>query len=187
MPVDADTPSLLTQLQTLAERSNVDFRAITLSSGAAAPPATGATTATPTATATGVTAVRGDRGAAADRRHRRPGRPAGDALRDAVRRRLLRHRRLLRARSTAWSTRTATQTSVDGRLLTIDGFNFAPGANGLPHLTATVSATSYLTPADQGTTAGATSAGPATGTPVATPPAAPAAPAPATSAAVVAN
>src|SRR5207342_2531759 len=65
------------------------------------------------------------------------------------------------------------KTTVDGRLLTIDGFNFSPAPDGLPNLTANVTATSYLTPVDQGITAGATPTGPApeTATPAATPPA----------------
>ena len=80
------------------------------------------------------------------------------------------------------------QTTVDGRLLTIDGFSFVPGADGFPSLTANVTATSYLTPVDQGVTAGATPTGPAptTPTPATTPPAEPGAD-PAVSAAVVAN
>lgn len=178
VPVDADTPSLLTQMQTLAVRSNVDFRSITLSSGAGiAPPAT----ATTGATASEATAALLPIGASVG--------PAGlpvmpyemefDGgffdIADFF------------GRIDGMVNSHGDQTSVDGRLLTIDGFVFAPGAGGLPHLTATVSTTSYLTPADQGTTAGATPSGPATGTPVTTPPADPSAPAPATSAAVVSN
>ena len=178
VPVDADTPSLLTQMQTLAVRSNVDFRSITLSSGAGAV----APTAAPT---TGATASRRPR-APPDRRLRGPaGLPVmpyemefeGGFFDIAD----------FFGRIDGMVDSHGDNTSVDGRLLTIDGFVFAPGAGGLPHLTATVSTTSYLTPADQGTTAGATPSGPATGTPVTTPPADPSAPAPATSAAVVAN
>jgi Tfp pilus assembly protein PilO len=58
---------------------------------------------------------------------------------------------------------------VDGRLLTIDGFSLAPDANkGFPHLQATFGVTTYLTPPDQGVTAGATPAGPSAATPAST-------------------
>ena len=48
---------------------------------------------------------------------------------------------------------------ADGRLATIDGFELAPATSG-PGLVATLAVTTYLTPADQGPTAGATAAGP---------------------------
>ena len=60
---------------------------------------------------------------------------------------------------------------VTGRLLTVDGFALAPeesaaGASlsAIPTLTANLSVTTYLTPADQGITAGATLGGPAPAT-----------------------
>ncbi len=51
---------------------------------------------------------------------------------------------------------------ISGRLMTINGINLAPGATGFPQITATVSATTYIVPADQGAFGGATPAGPAT-------------------------
>ena len=179
VPVDADTPSLLTQMQTLAVRSNVDFRSITLSSGAggttpATTPPTGATASEATAALLPIGASVGPAGLPV-----MPYEMEFDGgffdIADFF------------GRIDGMVDSHGDNTSVDGRLLTIDGFDFAPGAGGLPHLAATVSTTSYLTPADQGTTPGATPSGPATGTPVTTPPADPSAPAPATSAAVVAN
>jgi hypothetical protein len=53
--------------------------------------------------------------------------------------------------------------SVKGRLLTIDGFSLKAGPNGFPDVDATVAATAYLLPADEGLTAGATPTGPAAG------------------------
>ena len=60
------------------------------------------------------------------------------------------------------------EVDVTGRLLTVDGFALAPeesagGASlsAIPTLTANLSVTTYLTPADQGITAGATLSGPA--------------------------
>jgi Tfp pilus assembly protein PilO len=74
------------------------------------------------------------------------------------------------------------EVDVTGRLLTVDGFALAPeesaaGASlsAIPTLTANLSVTTYLTPADQGITAGATLSGPAPAT------SAPATPTPASS------
>ncbi len=60
------------------------------------------------------------------------------------------------------------EVDVTGRLLTVDGFALAPeetagGASlsAIPTLTANLAVTTYLTPADQGITAGATLGGPA--------------------------
>ena len=74
------------------------------------------------------------------------------------------------------------EVDVTGRLLTVDGFALAPEQNtagaslsATPTLTANLSVTTYLTPADQGITAGATLTGPAPAT------SAPATPTPASS------
>lgn len=72
------------------------------------------------------------------------------------------------------STRPDGGVGVKGRLITVDSFDLAPAGSGPsenPDLTAEFTITTYLTPADQGATAGASPAGPA---PVsATPPAPP--------------
>ena len=68
--------------------------------------------------------------------------------------------------------RTENQdVTVDGRLVTLDGFSLAADANeGFPQLDATFAVTTYLTPPSQGITAGATAVAPAaeTAAPVAT-------------------
>jgi Tfp pilus assembly protein PilO len=54
------------------------------------------------------------------------------------------------------------QVAVDGRLVTLDAFDLsADDERGFPHLNATFSVTTYLTPPEQGVTAGATLAAPA--------------------------
>ena len=54
------------------------------------------------------------------------------------------------------------QVSVDGRLMTIDGFSLIGGASGSsPVLEASFVLTTYVTPAEQGLTLGATPEGPA--------------------------
>lgn len=60
------------------------------------------------------------------------------------------------------------EVSVNGRLLTINGFSLSSGPTaGFPELAATFSVTTYLTPPSQGVTAGATPSAPAV--PAATP------------------
>jgi hypothetical protein len=66
------------------------------------------------------------------------------------------------------------QVAVHGRLMTVDAFSLEPvesetSSSPIPTLTASLVVTTYLTPADQGITAGATPSGPppATSTPVA--------------------
>jgi Tfp pilus assembly protein PilO len=66
---------------------------------------------------------------------------------------------------------TNGQVSVDGRLITLDGFSLAASPDGgFPALEAKFAVTTYLTPPTQGVTAGATPEAPAaeTATPVAT-------------------
>jgi hypothetical protein len=51
---------------------------------------------------------------------------------------------------------------ISGRLMTINAINLAPGPNGFPQTSATVSATTYIVPPTEGPLGGATAAGPAT-------------------------
>jgi hypothetical protein len=60
---------------------------------------------------------------------------------------------------------------VNGRLVTIEGVNFASDPLIFPRIKAELKATVYLSPLAQGETAGATPAGPATTTPASTTPA----------------
>jgi Tfp pilus assembly protein PilO len=60
---------------------------------------------------------------------------------------------------------TNEKVSVDGRLITVNSFSLSPvEEQGSTELKATVSVTTYLTPPEQGITAGATPIGPATAT-----------------------
>jgi len=66
------------------------------------------------------------------------------------------------------------EVAVDGRLVTLDGFSLIADAElGFPHLNANFAVTTYLTPPEQGITAGATPVTPAPSiaTPAATEPA----------------
>jgi hypothetical protein len=167
VPVDADTPSLLTQLQSLSVRSNVDFRSITLTGGsAAAAPVPPADPADPAAASEATAAVLPI------------GATVGTAGLPVMPYELVFEGGFFDiadffGRIDGMVESNGDKTTVDGRLLTIDGFNFSPAPDGLPNLTANVTTTSFLTPIDQGITAGATPTGPApeTAAPAATPPA----------------
>lgn len=196
VPKDADTSSLLVELQALSDRSDVDFRSISLdaaSAGTAVAPAEA--TATPPATEADATAT-----AAAT--------PAGTTTPGALPTEAT--AALLPIGATVGSAglpvmpyvlefqggffdiadffgrvdgmvvieESGDSVKVDGRLLTIDGFALEAGPAGFPSLVANVQASSYLTPADQGVTAGASPTAPAAAAP--TDPAATATPAPAT-------
>lgn len=160
IPVDADTPSLLTQLQTLSARTDVAFQSITLGGGSAVGAATPLTTPTATEASASLLPIGASVGAAG-----LPVMPytlefqggffeiadffgAIDDMVDAK----------------------GLQVSVNGRLLTIDSFTLNPLEDSTT-LSVSVQTTSYLSPADQGTTGGASPSGPlsTTGIPAAEP------------------
>ena len=183
VPLDDNVPSLIYQLQSSAQGSKVDFRSLKLESTgstpapaapavtAAATPATpdssksGSSSSTPAATPAPATQL----AAAA----LPPGATVGAAgfptmpftfifdgsffdmehmLRDVNR----------------FITVDGKSVSVRGRLLAIDGFSLEAAPSGFPAVTATMRATAYLLPANQGLTAGATATAPAAaGTPAA--------------------
>jgi Tfp pilus assembly protein PilO len=167
VPVDADTPSLLTQLQELSSDSDVQFQSISLGGGtggsvpANAQPLT-ATTGTPTsATPTEATASLLPIGASVG--------AAGLPIMPYA----------LTFQGSFFDVADFfggiddlvevkgedNKVSVDGRLLTIDDFTLAPVDGGSDQLVVSVNATSYLSPADQGATGGATPTGPLATTP----------------------
>jgi hypothetical protein len=189
VPKDAETSSLLVQLEALSNRSDVSFRGIELQSSGtpatAAPPVTTTPPATTTPATTTETTTDATTTAATPAGTTTPGALATEAT-----------AALLPIGATVGPAglpvmpyqlkfqggffeiadffgsvdgmvdTKGKKVNVDGRLLTIDGFSFEAAESGFPNLTATVSATSYLTPADQGVTAGATPEAPATAAPV---------------------
>jgi Tfp pilus assembly protein PilO len=58
---------------------------------------------------------------------------------------------------------TNSDVSVDGRLITVNSFSLTPAPAEFPKLQASFSVTTYLTPPEQGLTAGATPSGPTSG------------------------
>ena len=157
IPVDADTPSLLTQLQTLSNRSDVAFKSITLGGGGGGGGTETIQTDTATATGTATEAaasllpIGASVGAAG-----LPIMPyslefAGSFFDVAD----------FFGRIDDMVGVHDNKVSVDGRLLTIDSFTLSPlDENKKKKLQVAVDATSYLSPADQGTTGGATQSGP---------------------------
>jgi hypothetical protein len=59
-----------------------------------------------------------------------------------------------------FATLNGDQLSVRGRLLTVDAFSLSASRFGFPKVKASINATAYLVPQDQGLTGGATPAGP---------------------------
>ena len=185
VPADADTPSLLVQLNTLADRTGVKFNGLELSadsgSASAAAPAAPSTTTpsegttpsdssstpssaptagttTPTA-ATEATAANLPLGAAVGTAGL-PVMPYDLTFEGSY----FDVANFLKGIDDLVHMRGTGQVSADGRLLTVGGFSLAlaenetPGPN--PKLEVSLSVTSYVTPSDQGATAGASPSGP---------------------------
>jgi Tfp pilus assembly protein PilO len=185
VPADADTPSLLVQLNTLADRTGVKFNGLELSADSgsastAAPAAPSTTTpsdgstpsdssstsaSTPTAgtttptAATEATAANLPLGAAVGTAGL-PVMPYDLTFEGSY----FDVANFLKGIDDLVHMRGTGQVSADGRLLTVGGFSLAlaenetPGPN--PKLEVSLSVTSYLTPSDQGATAGASPSGP---------------------------
>jgi hypothetical protein len=178
-PPDDDVASLVYQLESLARANNVDFRAVKLAGAgtpaAAAPAAaTGRQAATPsgdaatTKDATGTAATATDTAAAPAIAQAPPGAAVGSAglitlpFTFTFDGGYLPMQRMLGAIDRL-ADRNKGALSVNGRLLTVDGFSLAPSRLGFPKVKALVSATAYIVPTAEGITAGATAQGPATG------------------------
>jgi type II secretory pathway pseudopilin PulG len=170
VPADDHVPSLIAQLQSAAEGSHVDFRTLKVSSGgtAAAAPTSGVGAVAATGAQVNGTDPKG--GATATQAAAAtlpPGAVVGAAgfptmpfsfgfegSFTSMRRFLSNVQRFVRVHGDA--------IVVDGRLMTIDGFALSAGRDGLPQVKGSLTATTYLLPADQGLAGGATSTGPAT-------------------------
>jgi hypothetical protein len=144
VPVSADVPSLVFQLESAARRAKVDFRAVTVLDRQAASPAP----------ATGAAAASGGV------------QPApfsfkfeGDFF--GLQRLLKRIDQFARVKG--------TQVSVNGRLLTIDGVTMNPGRSGLPRIQGLITARAYVADLPAALPAAGAGAAPAAdGTPTAT-------------------
>jgi Tfp pilus assembly protein PilO len=179
VPGDDDTASLLVQLNSVAEKAGVSFRTLTLEAAegeaapapapaAPAPEAPSAEGVAPEASAGTPASLTSPTEVAASTL------PLGAAIGTAglgvmpytltFDGQFFQIADFIKGLDSLVKTQNA-QVSVDGRLITINGFSLAAdSSSGFPALEATFSVTTYLTPPTQGVTAGATPAAPAPAT-----------------------
>jgi Tfp pilus assembly protein PilO len=192
VPEDGDQASLLVQLQRLADRAGVRFQAIDLSASTSASvpaPTTEPSTTESTATSTSSSSsgepvpeptVDATEAAAATLPIGASVGPAGLPVMPYELKftgNFFQIADFMKQLDAMVHTRRGA-VDVDGRLLTVDTFSLSPletlseGAgqamSPVPTLAAELSVTTYLTPADQGITAGATLSGPAPSTAITT-------------------
>jgi type II secretory pathway component PulM len=166
VPTDDNTPSLIYQLQGAAKATKVDFQGLTFNAGTASAPSS-----TPTPTGSSSTSGRSSSSTSSQSPSASlpPGATVGPAgfpvepftftfggnffhLADFL------------GRLQRFVVANNQRLSVSGRLMTLNAISLAPSSNGFPQITATISATTYLLPADEGLLNGATPAGPASST-----------------------
>ena len=183
VPADDDIASLLFQLESVAKKSKIDFRAFKLVGGGSPAEPTPAAAAAPTTGAGAKTGTGADKTATtpADPSAATPATPAisqappGASVGSAGLLTMpftftfdggyLPMQRLLGSIDRL-ADATGDTIFVNGRLLTVDGFSLVASRDGFPKVKAQVSATSYILPASQTATLLATPSSPA-----ATPPA----------------
>ncbi|MGZ4279284.1 MAG: hypothetical protein ACXVFK_17990 [Solirubrobacteraceae bacterium] len=187
VPVDDNIPSLVYQLQSVSRNAKVDFRSFKLDgTGTPAPTTPAAATASAASSASSGSSSSGSSGSSSSSSSSSsttstapapatqlavaalpPGASVGPAgfptmpftfVFDGS---FFDMEHMLRNIDQFISVRKDA-VSVHGRLLGVDGFALTAGPTGFPSVTATLSATAYLLPADEGLTAGATVSGPAT-------------------------
>jgi hypothetical protein len=153
VPSDDNTPSLVYQLQDAAHRAGVSFQSLVLnswSSTSTPAPTTGSSTSQAVTATLPPGAAVGSAGL--------PTLPFTFIFRGNFF-----HLANFFDRLERFVVATNRSVSVSGRLMSLNAISLAPASSGFPQMTATISATTYLVPADQGLTGGATSAGPAGG------------------------
>jgi hypothetical protein len=165
VPVQDDVPSLVYQLESSASSNKIDFRSIKLeSAGTPAASTPAANVANAVASANGTAPATGAATSAAAATLP-PGATVGAAGFPTMPFSFnfdggffdMQH--FLRSLE-GFTTAKGKKISVRGRLLTVDGFSLSAGRKGFPFVHASVRATAYLLPSDQGLTAGATPAAP---------------------------
>jgi hypothetical protein len=153
VPSDDDTPSLIYELQNAAHRARVDFLALVLNAASGSAPAP-STTSAGASTSQAVTATLP------------PGAAVGPAGLPTLPftftfRGNFFHLANFFSRLERFVVATNKRVSVSGRLMTLNAISLGAAPSGFPQITATISATTYLVPADQGVTDGASPSGPA--------------------------
>jgi hypothetical protein len=159
VPPDDNIPSLIYQVQSAAQGAHVTFRGLQLSGGSSS--------STPN-TSTGSTSGSSTTGAAPTA-PLPPGAAIGAAGLPTEQFTITLagnyfHLSSFFNRLESFVVSSNNRLLVSGRLMTINAINLAPGPNGFPQITASVSATTYIVPPTQGPLGGATQAGPAPST-----------------------
>lgn len=157
VPADSETASLLVQIQKISERAGVRFEEISLSAegGETAAVAPTVESGSPTEVAASTMPLGASIG------------PAGLGVMPYTLNftgNFFQISRFIHGLDNLVKT-TSEKVSVDGRLITVNSFSLSPvEEQGSTELQAAFSVTTYLTPPEQGATAGATPVGPATAT-----------------------
>lgn len=169
VPGEDETSSLLIQVNRIADKAHVSFRTLALetAAGEAAPAPAAAAPEAPSAEGSAEpTALPSPTEVAASTL------PLGSAIGPAglgvmpyaltFKGKFFQIADFIKGLDSLVKTQNA-KVAVDGRLLTINGFSLLPDQTlGFPHLEASFSVTTYLTPPEEGVTAGATPESPAT-------------------------
>jgi hypothetical protein len=193
VPVQDDVPALVYQLETTAHRSHVDFRRIAMNASAGAPTPAPPSQASAVASAAGSSTTPGAAMASAASSALPPGAVVGAAGFPTMpfafdfQGSFFHMQKFLDHMNELTTVRADDSIDVKGRLLTIDGVALKAGPKGFPQVLATVNATAYLLPADEGLTAGADPTAPAAGAAPGTAPASTAGATPPTSASLKAS
>ena len=189
VPADADSASLLVELNSIADRTGVKFKGLQLSASSgtdtsgttpSTPPSASSSTSTSTTATTSTTPSTSSSAApatpAAATESTAANLPLGASVGPAglptmpydltFKGRYFQVADFLAAVDDLVHMRGASQVAADGRLLTINSFDLAPAnannpSNPSPKLTVDLTVTSYLAPEGQGLTAGAGPGGPA--------------------------
>jgi type II secretory pathway pseudopilin PulG len=152
VPADDNVPSLIFQLQGAASKANVDFRTLTVSGSSGGSTAT-ITSLSATQSATASLPPGAAVGAAGF-----PVEPFTFSFQGNFF-----HLSDFLGRIERFVVASNSHFYVSGRLMSLNAISLAAGPNGFPQITATISADTYLVPADQGVLNGATASGPAGG------------------------
>jgi hypothetical protein len=155
VPPDDDVPSLIYQVQNAAHGANVSFRGLQLTNagGGASPSPSSSSSTTPGAGSAPTAPLP-------------PGAAVGAAGLPTEQFTFtlsgnFSHLADFFNRLQNFVTSRGSTLLVSGRLMTINAINLTPASAGFPQITANISATTYIVPADQGAFGGATPAGPA--------------------------
>ena len=158
VPPDDDVPSLIYQVQSAAQAAKVSFRGLQLTGGGSSSSAPA-----PSSSSSGSGASASSAASAAPLP---PGAAVGAAGLPTEQFTFTLAGNFFHLANffnglQSFVTARGSTLLISGRLMTINGISLSPGPNGFPQITASVSATTYIVPATQGTFAGATPSGPA--------------------------